>query len=296
MLTPDQLKERIGYIGASDAAAVIGMSRWKTPLQVWAEKTGLIEPDDLSENLAVELGNELEPFVATKFSKITGKKVEVCPETIYHPEHRFIAANIDRRVAGENAVLECKTASAWKAKEWEGEEFPPEYVIQVWHQLAVTGAEVGYLAVLIGNADFKIKEVRRDEKVIKDLIAREVKFWTEFVVPKVPPSVKAKDSNTLLALFPNADTEEPISLSDEANATAELLEGMERDHRALGAQIEEQKNRIKIMLGKAKCGTTGLWEFKWSNVPETPIAAFTKKAYRKFSYRKKEDQDNGENG
>lgn len=266
MLTEDQRKERIGYIGASDAAAVLGMSRWKSRLDVWAEKTGLIVPEDISEKLQVELGNELEDFVARKFEKKEGKKVALAQETLFHPKHPFIAANLDRRVVGENAVLECKVTSARKAKEWEGDEFPTEYVIQVMHQLAVTGAEKGYLAVLIGNEDFKVKEVMRDEKVLADLVRREVEFWEKFVVPKTPPAVSYQDQDTLAQMFPEAKEDAVIPLDSAAAATCELLESLEQDLDALERQIDTQKNVLRLALGFSEVGTVGPWKVSWKNV------------------------------
>lgn len=266
MLTEEQRKERVGYLGGSDAAAVLGMSRWKSRLDVWAEKTGLIVPEDISDVLAVELGNELEDFVARKFEKKEGKKVELAQETLYHPKHPFLAANLDRRVAGENSVLECKVTSAWKAREWEGEEFPAEYVIQVMHQLMVSGAEKGYLAVLIGNQDFKVKEVLRDEKVLGDLLRREVEFWEKFVVPKVPPAVSYQDQDTLTRMFPEAEEDRIIPLDSAAAATCELLESLEQDLDSLERQIDTQKNALRLALGVAEVGTVGPWKVSWKNV------------------------------
>lgn len=266
MLTEAQRKERVGYIGASDAAAILGMSRWKSRLDVWAEKTGLVVPEDLSDKLQVELGNELEDFVARKFEKKTGKKVELAPKTVYFPGFPFIAANLDRRVMGENALLECKTTSAWKAREWEGEEIPQEYVIQVMHQLAVTGADKGYLAVLIGNQDFKVKEIERDEKAFQDLIKREVEFWEKFVVAKVPPAVSSMDQDTLAKMFPNAEAGKEIALDSAAAATCDLLESIRQDLASLERQEETQKNILRMALGDAEIGTVGPWRVKWKNI------------------------------
>jgi putative phage-type endonuclease len=155
-------EDRSGYIGASDCAAVLGLSRFKTVLQVWAEKTGTVEPEDISEKLNVWLGNELEEIVAKKFTKDTGKKVHRVNDAYIHKNHDFIRCHIDRKVEGENAILQCKTASAWMAKHWEGEEIPQEYILQEYHELACSGYEKAYIAVLIGNNDFKIKVLERD--------------------------------------------------------------------------------------------------------------------------------------
>jgi putative phage-type endonuclease len=195
----EKLGDRTKYLGGSDAAACLGLSRWKSPLAVWALKTGAIAEEDISDRLPVKLGVRLEEAVAELFEEQTGKVVNRVNRTITHPQYDFLRANIDRKVLKEDAILECKTTSAWKAKEWDGEEVPREYVIQALHYLAVTGAAKCYVAVLIGNQDFKIKTVERDDKVIADLIRREVHFWNEFVLKNVPPSA-ARPTKTL---FPN---------------------------------------------------------------------------------------------
>lgn len=265
MLTEKQRAERIGYIGGSEAAAVLGLSRWATPLSVWAEKTGQIEPEDISEKLHVKLGNKLEQTVADLFMEETGKKVQKVNETIFHKKYPFLGVNLDRRVVGERAFLECKTASAWKAKEWDGEEIPREYILQVMHGLAVAGLERAYIAVLIGNQAFKWKVIERDEKALTDLVNREVSFWTEFVETKIMPSVMGQDKDTLSDLFPVAQEGKTIQLSDEANAVAEGLDGLNADLRDLENRIEKQQNELRAMLGDAEAGTTGRYKIYWTN-------------------------------
>src|SRR3990167_7409418 len=292
-LTKEQLAERLGYLGGSDAAGVLGLSRWATPLSVWAEKTGQIPMRELDSE-AAELGTELEDYVARRFMKKTGKTVHRVNETIFHPKYPFLAANLDRRVVGEKAILECKTASAWKAREWDGEEIPREYIIQAMHYLAVTGAERIYVAVLIGNQSFQWKVIERDEKALSEMVSKEVTFWNDFVVPNVMPAVVSwKDKDALEGLFPVANEGEPIALDDTANATAEVIEGMEEDYKALGMQIDKQKNELKALLGKAPAGETDHFIFRWANVPEAKVEAFTKKAYRKFTYKRKEEAKRG---
>lgn len=294
MLTATQLKERQGYIGGSDAAGVLGLSRWATPLGIWAEKTGQYVQE--VDSLAAKLGQKLEQAVADLFMEETGKKVHKVNETKYHAKYPFLACNIDRRVVGENAILECKTASAWKAKEWDGEEIPREYILQVMHMLAVTGAQCAYIAVLIGNQDFKWKTIWRDEKALADMVKKEVAFWNDFVVPKVMPAVVSwKDKDPLNGLFPVA-TDETVTLDDTANAIAEVLEGMEADYGNLGAQIEKSKNELKALMGKAAKAETDHWTFSWTNVPEKRIEAFTKKAHRRFNTKRKGESKNGANG
>lgn len=259
------MKDRKDYIGASDSAAVLGLSRWQTPLGVWAVKTGQVDSDDISDKVCVKLGHKLEQTVAEFFMEETGKKVHRVNETLFHPKHPFIGCNLDRRVVGEKAVLECKTASAWKSKEWDGDDMPREYVIQVMHQLLVTGAERGYLAVLIGNQDFKWKVIERDEKALKTILEREVDFWTSYVVPKVMPGVMSGDKENLLGLWPEAVEEKTIQLDDAADAVVESIEGMRADLRGLEMQIEKSENELRAMLKDASVGLTERHKIFWTN-------------------------------
>lgn len=263
MLTAEQIKERQLYIGGSEAAAVLGLSRWSTPLEVWALKTGRIQQEDISGKVAVKLGHKLEQTVAELFMDETGKRVQRANNTFKHPSHAFLGANLDRVVVGEDAILECKTASAWKAKEWSGEDIPQEYIIQVMHYLAVTGASHGYIAVLIGNQEFKWRQINRDENVIKALIEKEVHFWNKYVLTGEPPAPMADDSEALYKLYPNVSNREPIELDDEANIIVERIQSMQQDAMALEEQIEAHKNLIKAKLGDNEVGTTGVWKFSW---------------------------------
>lgn len=258
-------EERRGYIGASDAAGVLGLSRWQTPLGVWAEKTGQIEVEDISDKLQVKLGVRLEEVVAELFTEKTGKKVHRVNEAFTHKQYPFLKCHIDRKVEGERAILQCKTASAWKAKEWDGEEIPHEYIIQEMHELAVTGYDRAYIAVLIGNQDFKWKVIDREEAVLADMIAKEVNFWNAFVLTKEMPTVITKrDKGALDALYPVAEDTE-IQLEDKANAMIESLQGMKEDARNLGGQIDQQENELKAMLGTAERGNTGIYRVFWTN-------------------------------
>jgi putative phage-type endonuclease len=271
MLTEKQLEERINYLGSSDAAGVLGLSRWKTPLEVWAIKTRQFEPKELDSE-AVELGNELEDYVARRFMKKTGKKVQRVNETLYHPDYPFLAANVDRRIVGEKSVLECKVTSAWKASEWRGEEIPQEYIIQVLHQMAIGGFTKGYIAVLIGNQDFKWKEIIRDEKVIKDIIRKEVYFWQEFVEKRqMPMTIKAQDGDVLYALYPKATEESVIELGDDASRICESIDSLEADEKVLKKEIDEQKNTLKAMLTTYEMGVTANYKISWKNQEERRI-------------------------
>lgn len=252
------------YIGGSTAPAVLGLSRWSTPLQIWAEMTGQIEREH-KEGLHLTLGNRLEEVVAELFTEKTGLKVRRANETIFHKDYPFLGGNIDRAVVGKREGLECKTASAWKAKEWAGEEIPQEYIIQCHHYLAVTGWDAWWVAVLIGNQDFQVKKIERDENLLKALVEKERVFWEEYVVPQVmPTTITAKDSDTLEALFPNA-TMTQVVLGDEVTRLIENRNALIQDLKTVESQVDKLENEIKASLRENESGVAGKYRVTWKN-------------------------------
>lgn len=189
------------YIGGSDAAAVVGMNAWVSPYSLWAEKTGRLP--GFEGNLATEVGTYLEEFVAQKFAQETGKKVRKCNLSWFNDQYPFAIANIDREIVGEDAGLEIKTTSELNLKKFKGGEYPANYYCQCMHYLAVTGKKRWYLAVLIGNREFKWFTIERDEDEIKALMDAEAAFW-EQVKTDVPPVADGTSStaDTLSALYP----------------------------------------------------------------------------------------------
>jgi putative phage-type endonuclease len=269
MITEEQRKERINYIGSSDAAAVLGLSPWSSPVKVWAEKCGILTPEDISDKFHIRHGNKMEPVVAEMYMEETGEKVHKVNETIYHPKYPFIAANIDRRVVGKRKGLECKATSSYRAKEWAGgeDEMPVEVVIQCLHQMAVTGYEEWDAAALIGNSHIAIKTIKRDEAAIQKLVQAEVEFWQTFVLPKVMPDhFTPHDKETLDKLYPEGQENKTIPLDDTDAAEIELIQGMCADYKNLGDQIETKKNRMKARLGEAEIGVTEKYKIYWTNI------------------------------
>jgi len=258
------MNDRTKYIGGSDCAGILGLSRWTTPLQIWGQKTGNILEKDISDKIYVKLGNKLEDIVAEMFCEKIGKKVRRVNETIFHEKYNFIGANIDRRVVGEDTILECKTCSAWKAKEWEGEEIPKEYILQVLHYLAVTGASMAYIAVLIGNQRFAYKAVKRNEKLISQIINKEVSFWNNFVEKNEMPMIITKnDADALYELFPLAEPESEIQLADNAAQLFETRQSLLSDKKHIVGLLEKTDNEIKALLKDKEIGKVGNWIATW---------------------------------
>ena len=256
------LKVRNGGIGGSDASVIVGMNKWKSPFQLWMEKTGQKEPDDLSDNEAVYWGTVLESAVANRFSEITGKKV--CKRGLMQSEeYPWMLASIDRDVVGENAGLECKTGDIRTKAAWEDDNIPDAYYIQCQHYMAVTGAERWYIAALLGGNRFVWKTVKRNDEDIKALIDAEKTFWG-MVQTNTMPKVDGSDSckMALSERFSSVKPEE-IDLPNEAEEIISKIDNMQNAVDDLQLSIDEQKNLLREMLGEFEAGTIGEHRVSW---------------------------------
>ena len=250
------------YIGGSDAAAVIGLNRFSSPYAVWAEKTGKIP--GFSGNLATEVGAYLEEFVAKQFEKETGKKVRRVNQSILNSTYPFAIANIDREIVGEDAGLEIKTTSELNLKRFKNGEYPENYYAQCVHYLAVTGRRKWYLAVLIGNRDFKWFEIERDEGEIADLMAMEAEFW-ECVKSDTPPGIDGTSATTEAIKTIYTDSGENSvdlygcdSVLDQYMALGDRIRELEQ-------QREEYANKVKQYMGEAGSGESDRYRVSWKS-------------------------------
>lgn len=196
------LKERKNGIGGSDAATIIGLNPYKTNIELWEEKTGRKEAEDISEKLYVKYGTNMEPVLRESF-KIKHPELEVLHEEntiIKHSIYPFLFASLDGKLinkeTGELGILEIKTTNivqSMQKEKWK-DKIPPNYYCQVLHYLNVTGfsfvklfAELNYDENYQATKTYTIE--RKDvEEDIKYLSEKEIEFWNEYVVKdKMPP-------------------------------------------------------------------------------------------------------------
>ena len=185
----DWLKERQKGIGGYDVAAILGMSPWRTPYQVWEEKTTPIDETAAEDDRpALYWGRVLEAPIRQAYADKTGRTVTKPAEAFVSSKYPFMRANLDG-IADDGRVVEFKTSS--KSDGW-GEvgtdEIPDYYMTQVQHYLAVTGVKTADVAVLIGGNDFRIYTVEADEELQALLIERESEFWA-LVESRTPPDL-----------------------------------------------------------------------------------------------------------
>jgi len=178
MLTEEQRAKRQNGIGASDSAIIMGYSNYKTPYQLYLEKTGIVsDEEELTEQQY--WGNALEPLIIKRFAEENNVKVTF-PDTVYHPEYPFIFANLDGWIESERAVVEAKSANAYQRKEWDvntADGIPLTYLIQIAKQCAITDASRGYCAVLIGGMEYMQFVYERDRALEDLIIESDKEFW-----------------------------------------------------------------------------------------------------------------------
>lgn len=195
-------------LGGSDVAAMLGLSKYKTPYQLWLDKTGRDTDDETSE--PAYWGNVLEDIVAKEFAKRNNVKIQRVNDLIKHPTLEFAFANIDRAIVNPaisgtvrikngglttDQILECKTASGWLEKLWgdDVESIPDYYLTQCQWYLGNTQAEVCHLAVLIGGQKFKQYSIKRDDELISILHDEASSFWHDHVLADLPPDPTTMD-------------------------------------------------------------------------------------------------------
>lgn len=257
------LKLRNSGIGGSDAAAVLGLNKWKSPFQLWLEKTGQTEPDDLSQNEYVYWGNVLEQVVADRFCELKGKKVRH-QGMMANNKSPWLLANVDRMVVGENAGLECKTANGFATKEWEDDKLPTTYYCQCQHYMMATGCDKWYIAVLIGGNHFVWKEIPRNEDDIKALYDAEKQFWEVNVLQSIMPDVDGSDSCTkaLQNKFTGGQVE-AVAMPNESVKLLELIDGFEHEKEEVENNLNETKNKLCLLLGNNEVGYAGDRKVTW---------------------------------
>ena len=178
MLTDLQRAKRHEGLGASDTPIIMGFSSYKTPYQLYLEKTGAIESsDEMTEQQY--WGNALEPIIINRFAQENDVTVTF-PDTVYHPEYPFIFANLDGWIESEGAIIEAKSANSFQRKEWDmalTDGIPLVYLIQVAKQCLITDATRGYCAVLIGGMEYKQFIYERDAALEALILKADIDFW-----------------------------------------------------------------------------------------------------------------------
>jgi len=259
-------------IGGSDAGAVCGLNPYSSKMKVFIDKTS--DGTEIPDNEAIRIGNDLEQYVAERFMEAAGLKVRRSNFMYRSKGHPFMIADVDRLVMGENAGLECKTASAYSADKWADGKIPLHYVMQCFHYMAVTGKRTWYIACVILGREFTYRKLVWDDGLIQQLTEVEKEFWENHVVPGIMPAPDGSDGcDTILnQYFKDIKKGQVIELAgfdEKLERRMEILAEIEK----LQTEQKQIDQEIKLYMGENELAANGHYRISWSSVDTTRLDA-----------------------
>jgi putative phage-type endonuclease len=254
--------DRRGFIGGSDAGAILGLSPWATPYEVWLEKIGEAKPEDPKKQKFFARRKRQEPVVLEMLLDEKGIKAKSVNTRHFHHAHPFLSCEID--AIGESADLgadleiEIKTVHPFAAKEWgteDTDEIPPHYTAQALHGLMVTGRERRLVAALIGVDDLRIYMVERDDETLAQMLEHELAFWKMVQTRTPPPAVKLSDVEKIYGV----DKGQLLAIDDQVGVidSLERIRRLKAEKKETEAEIEKEELVVKSFMKDAAVLTLG---------------------------------------
>lgn len=249
-LTPEQLARRSRGIGASDAAAAVGLNPYFSAVELWQQKRGELAPFEGNE--ATKWGKLLEPAVRQEYAEQTGRVVRLPTDTLVDAKRPFMLCHPDG-VTDDGRLYEGKTArfgDGWG--EPGSDQVPEHYLIQCQHAMLVTGLVVCDVAVLIGGQDFRLYELHADLDLQETLAEAEADFWRHVETGERPaldyrsPGAMA----VLKKLYPGTNGL-TVTATPAMEAERKRLEDATSTEKAAKAAKDEHKAALLDYMGEA---------------------------------------------
>jgi putative phage-type endonuclease len=240
---------RAKSLGGSDIGAVLGLSKYRSAVDVWMEKTG--KEVGVRDSLPLRFGQFAESFVASEYALATGRSLATHDAAVIHPKYEYMHGHIDRFVLngdtpliGEDGritasrILECKTANPFAQSDWGdpgSDQVPLSYLVQcVWYMM-LTNIDRTDLAVLFSNADFRIYEISRDQELEQMVLERAISFWENHVLTDIPPAATSESDYKIL--FGKSTVSKTVEAPAE---TCELIKKL----KSLNEQIDSYEQEV----------------------------------------------------
>lgn len=240
-------------IGGSDSASILGLSPWRTAMDVWMEKHGLLEDNDgrdPAKNFLLNLGQQLEPVIARLYEQQTGHEL-ITTEPVVHPEYPELRGTPDRIVAGQLRGVELKSENTYSDEFGEpgSDQVPAHYLIQAAHYLLITGFMEWDIAILHAGTRFGVYTIRRDNELIDMMCAKLREWWRDHIVADVPPNVDHSEAwkKFLHKKYPR----NVLPIDEMQPESAYLIDSLAEIHKAEAA-IEQYRmlyeNQLKLII------------------------------------------------
>jgi len=250
------LAARADGIGSSDMPVIAGESPYRSPLELWAEKTGKVGPAEIepATRKLMDIGKRMEPVLLDLYEAETGRKARRAPRMLAHPEIPWARASLDAE-APVRRIVEAKWTHA---RRWsQGDPVPADVLIQVQWQMFVTGRRVVDVVALVGP-ELRIVEIGRDEAMIDDLLFLAADFW-QHVQDGTPPAVDGSESTRrALARIHPANDGTMLAADPEVDAVVADLIAAKAEAKALESHVGSLENTLRALIGDAD-GIAGSW-------------------------------------
>lgn len=243
------MDDRTTYIGGSDVAAILGLSPYSSPLDVWRGKRGLVPP--LVQTERMRWGHLLESAILAEYAVTTdAQRVTETPDgvsyggTLRHPEHGWAAANVDGvyLVDGTRTVVDAKNTVRYLAGD---DPCPIEWQLQVLHYQWITGVRAGAIAALVSGCELRVLPVPWDDWYVETVVPRLADFWRCVQSNELPPVPVAVD------VVPLPD------LGDEGAGLAVEYIALGAAGKAADDRREQVRARLLTLAGDARVSTAG---------------------------------------
>lgn len=284
-------EERKNWIGASESAALFGVSPFTTYFELWHQKAGNLPAPDLDGNERVFWGTVLENAVAQGITEREGLTIRNVRRYVAHKSVPKMGASLDFEIVNHPdgpGVLEIKTVDGITFKNWpelaDGSKEPPlHYLLQLQHQLACIGRKWGMIGVLVGGNDCHIYRYERHDGVIAKIEKAVTDFWASIDAGKEPKPDYAVDADAIMKLSMSVDNDKAIDMTED-NYLMDLC-ARYRDVASQASDLDKQKKAIKAeiieKIGDAAKVTAGPYTISAKMTPEKEMH-FTRPAFRNF--------------
>lgn len=254
--------DRTQFLGGSDVGAILGLSSFRSAVDVWLEKTQ--GTNSQADSLIFRFGHFAEDFIAKEYERATGRITHSQDISLTHEHYPYLRGHVDRWVVDANSpidqhhlssavrILECKTSHPQQAHLWGepgSDQMPMAYYVQCAWYMMLANCSICDVAVLIGNNDFRIYTLHQDPELEKFLLESAIHFWEQHVLTRISPEPKSEDDCRKLFSKVSADkkVEAPQTLVKEIQHF-HTIQTMIKEKEALASEI---KQLIMKTLGDA---------------------------------------------
>lgn len=238
--TPEWLDARRSRIGGSDAAAILGVSPYKTPLQLWEEKTGRRREQQL--NPAMLAGTMAESHIRQWYE--LQNDVSLKEATLINSKYPWAIASVDG-ISKDNVIIECKFTNFETFEGAKAGNIASHHYAQLQHYIAV--CEVDFIDyVCMYKSDIECFRVHKDESFIEDLMEKERYFYETHMLGDVPPETSEKDYVEI-----ECDAE-LIDLADKFEKITALKNQIEKEHKIIRERLIDATDDGNSLIGNIR--------------------------------------------